>query len=101
MAKRQDLEEEYEKCNSLWHAWDPTAVTTADLACICVRCGSKREDTIDRFTGDLEHRKYTYSEGYANFLLKRKNSRIDYTMGRRRLEMMKRLRQANKLLATG
>lgn len=60
----------YWECRHLGHAWEQIPVTRRPPFGIyiwlrCTRCYTKREDIINRFTGDLESRRYEHPEGYS------------------------------------
>jgi len=95
---RRVSDEDCALCDTFRHSWDVTAVTLADVALLCVRCTTLREDTVDRYSGEVKH-KYTHSKAYRAYLDKRKNR--DGTIpsnGERRLDLMRRLRSQQRQL---
>lgn len=74
----------YVRCRTLAHAWDDVPSPRRPpwgvlMALRCVRCGTIREDIVNRFDGELMSRNYVYPEGYRDSDgLDRKGWRVAY-----------------------
>lgn len=60
----------YTTCRLLGHAWeivpsDWTPTYGVPMTCRCERCSIERRDSVNRNTGAVESRHYTYPLGYS------------------------------------
>lgn len=65
------LPEEYARCRTLGHAWDPIPVTEPPsyglaLDLRCIQCFTVRRDIVSRSSYALLSRRYTYPDHYKD-----------------------------------
>lgn len=76
---------QYGECRLLGHAWhtvpsDWTPQYGVPMTVRCERCNIERRDSVNRYTGEVESRRYEYPDGY---LFSRGPDDLDFEKPRR------------------
>jgi hypothetical protein len=85
-ARLKGTRDEHVFCHAFSHQWDDISaiadrgkrtrtVSGVYIVMRCLLCGTQRRDTISPFTGSLLLRQYTYPDGYAVKVDKRRGTK--------------------------